>query len=510
MNLPSREECEGWDQAQVACFMSKNKMPECAAVVNRLRINGQKLLSLSDRDMSKFSVIHQPQLQKIVQDIKKNDGSLLNKLKRLKSKPVPKVPARDYRAEDCDDQLSDSDYDNDMYENPHEEHDDSYMPPPSHRAFTTTNSASFQRGEYLDNCHNQPERPPRKPLRPVKASKELPPKPPQGGSDEEDYIDPDGSNYDEDDYVQPDENPPPKPVQQGGNRTGRDHPRLPSPLPLRTPSPGVYIVPDKEESSLHLSASRLCPTPAKHSPSLPPKPGPRINIRSPVPVEEPIDDDEYEVCDPDNSSSNKPSDTPPKPFPKPLPRESPKPPLRPRPEIKPREFESRTLPVMPTEPKIPPKTFTLDLKRPKIPLPQFTSPKAADKSVSPEDESANQDKDADVYRKSWYANTCDRKTAYEVLYRANKDGAFMVRKSSGQDMQQPYTLVVIYHGRVYNIPIRFIPGTKQYALGSEKKGEEYFNSVAHIIENHQRTPLVLIDSQSNSKDSTKLCHPVKP
>lgn len=86
----------------------------------------------------------------------------------------------------------------------------------------------------------------------------------------------------------------------------------------------------------------------------------------------------------------------------------------------------------------------------------------------------------------------------------------MVRKSSGQDAQQPYTLVVFYKGRVYNIPIRFIPSTQQYALGSEKKGEEYFSSVSHIIENHQRTPLVLIDSHSNSKDTTKLCYPVKP
>lgn len=53
-----------------------------------------------------------------------------------------------------------------------------------------------------------------------------------------------------------------------------------------------------------------------------------------------------------------------------------------------------------------------------------------------------------------------------------QDGAFMVRKSSGQDAQQPYTLVVFYNGRVYNIPIRFIPTTQQYALGREKRGEE--------------------------------------
>ncbi|XP_020508924.2 B-cell linker protein isoform X1 [Labrus bergylta] len=512
MNLPSREECEGWDQAQVALFMCKNKMPDCATVVNRLRINGRRLLNLSNSDMNKFSLIHQPQLQKIVQDIKKNDGSLLNKLRRLKSKPVPKVPARDYRADDnrdCDDQLSDSDYDNDMYEDPREQHDDSYEPPPSHKEFTTTPSASFPRGEYLDNSRNRPERLPRKPLRPSKASKQLPPEPPPGGSDDEDYINPDSN--DEDNYVEPDENPPSNHVLLGGSRTGMDRPVMPSPLSTRQSSPGAHIFPDQQDGSLRRPTNRLCPTPAKHSPSLPPKPCPRI-MKSATNVQEPTEEDEYEVCDPNDGSCNIPVDGPPKFLPKPLPRErSPKPPTRPRPNFKQREFESRTLPAMPTEPKPQPKAFTLDLKRPKIPLPHFTSYKAADReAVSAEDGSADQDKDADVLRKPWYDNTCDRKTADDVLLRSNKDGAFMVRKSSGQDALQPYTLVVFYNSRVYNIPIRFMSATQQYALGREKKGEEYFRSVAHIIENHQRNPLVLIDSQNNSKDATKLCHPVKP
>lgn len=86
----------------------------------------------------------------------------------------------------------------------------------------------------------------------------------------------------------------------------------------------------------------------------------------------------------------------------------------------------------------------------------------------------------------------------------------MVRKSSGQDVQQPYTLVVLFKGRVYNIPVRFIPATQQYALGREKRGEEYFNSVSHIIENHQRLPMVLIDSQTNCNHTTKLSYPMKP
>lgn len=86
----------------------------------------------------------------------------------------------------------------------------------------------------------------------------------------------------------------------------------------------------------------------------------------------------------------------------------------------------------------------------------------------------------------------------------------MVRKSSGQDAQQPYTLVVFYRQRVYNIPIRFLAHTQQFALGREKTGEELFSSVSHIVENHQRNPLVLIDSQRNAKDATRLCFPVKP
>ncbi|XP_069001340.1 B-cell linker protein isoform X1 [Embiotoca jacksoni] len=509
MNLPSREECEGWDHAQVAFFLSKNEMQECAATVNRLKINGRRLLNLSAWDMSKFSLIHQPQLQKIVQDIRKNDGSLLNKLRRLKGKPLPNVPARDYRDDnrESNDQLSESDYDDDMYEDPRD--DDSYEPPPTHRVFTTT--PSFPRGEYLDSCRNRPSRPPRKPTRPDKPSKQLPPEPTLLGSDEEDYINPDAA--DEDNYVEPEENPPANPMMRTSNRTGRERPMLPSHLTERPPSPDFYEVPDKEASSSTPSASRLCPIPTTQSHSLTPKPSPRLNARrSPIPVQEPTGDDEYEICDPEDSSTDTPAEGPPPRLPRPLPKEkSPKPPLGLRPDLKPREFESRTLPAVHANPKPPPKAFTLDLKRPKIPLPQFTSPKPAERgSVSAENGSTDPDQLAGVYKKRWYATACDRRTADEALFRSNKDGAFMVRKSSGQDVHQPYTLVVFYKCRVYNIPIRFIPSTQQYALGREKRGEEYFSSVSHIIENHQKNPLVLIDTQSNSKDATKLCYPVKP
>ncbi|TKC42378.1 hypothetical protein EI555_003418, partial [Monodon monoceros] len=119
------------------------------------------------------------------------------------------------------------------------------------------------------------------------------------------------------------------------------------------------------------------------------------------------------------------------------------------------------------------------------------------------------EQEADVHCKPWYAGACDRKSAEEALYRSNKDGSFLIRKSSGHDSKQPYTLVVFFNKRVYNIPVRFIEATKQYALGRKKTGEEYFGSVAEIIKNHQHSPLVLIDSQNNTKDSTRLKYAVK-
>ncbi|KAM9727014.1 B-cell linker protein isoform 2-T2 [Menidia menidia] len=470
MNLPSRQECEGWDQAQVAFFMNKNNMQGLAATVSKLKINGQRLLNLSECDIGKFSLLHQPQLQKIVQDIKKNDGSLLDKLRRLKSKPRPNLPARDYRDDNReDDEFSIPEYDNDTVPSD----DDSYEPPPSLRFFTTTPSSSLQRGEYVDSCRERPSQPPRRPLRPGKASKQLPPKPTHPGSDEDEYINPDAMN--DDNYIQPEDDS----------------------------SPTLYEIPDSKDMSSSPPANRLCAVSSKPSQSFPPKPSPRMNVRRcPLPVPQPSCDGEHKVCDPDNSG-------PPPLLPRPLPKEgTPKLPLGLKPETRPRE--SRTLPVVTTDPKPALKSFTMEYKGPNR-IPQFTPPKPADRgSLASENGSTEQDKDADVYNKLWYAATCDRKTADDALLRFNKDGGFLVRKSSSQDAKQPYTLVVFYSGRVYNIPIRCIPGTQQYALGRKKIGEKYFSSVSHIIENHQRHPLVLIDGQCNTKDTTRLSYPVTP
>lgn len=54
-----------------------------------------------------------------------------------------------------------------------------------------------------------------------------------------------------------------------------------------------------------------------------------------------------------------------------------------------------------------------------------------------------------------------------------QEGSFLVRCSTAQNAQQPYTLVVLFNQKVYNIPVRFLKDSSSYALGKEgKKNEE--------------------------------------
>ncbi|TNM99649.1 hypothetical protein fugu_012682 [Takifugu bimaculatus] len=407
----------------------------------------------------------------------------------------------------------------------YEEQDDSYEPPPSHTPLATANSASFSGEEYL------------------------------GGYSSSLVV---GSGFllrrhrsllllllqttaTASRTVRP-RNPSSRP----GTLPGHSGPESPTWRAMRTTSTRTTLTPrtttwnqaegpdssfsdrsPNTQKRLFSLPGRPCTVPQSQFHSLPQMSGPRMNMRrSPTCEAEPTSDDEYEVCDP-GGSSHQPAEALRLP-PKPLPRErSPKPALKPRPDLNSREFENRLLPAA-VQPE-PQKALTPEPRRPQIP-PHFASGRKAE-APAPTAAPAlllnpavfgpaverrgapgwtEPDKDQEIRNKHWYAGACDRKTADEALLRSNQDGAFMVRKSSGQDAQQPYTLVVFYNGRVYNIPVRFIAATQQYALGREKSGEEYFNSLPHIIENHQRTPLVLIDGQNNTKDTTRLSYPVRP
>lgn len=53
-----------------------------------------------------------------------------------------------------------------------------------------------------------------------------------------------------------------------------------------------------------------------------------------------------------------------------------------------------------------------------------------------------------------------------------QDGAYTVRPSSGPHGSQPFTLAVLLHGRVFNVPIRRVDGGHHYALGREGRNHE--------------------------------------
>ncbi|XP_030235676.1 B-cell linker protein isoform X3 [Gadus morhua] len=396
------------------------------------------------------------QLQKIVQDISNNEDSLLNKWRRHRDKHGPKVPDRDYPVDHFEDTERWSDESD--YEEPPDA--DGYEDPPAHQVFTPSSSACFSRDNYVDSCRRPSSRLSRKPWTST-TTKPLPPEPCPAAGDNEDYIDPERSIRDNN------IKPAAKPL-QGVNSS----PVVSKPLRKLPCSPVVYEVTLPEENIPPVSRQTQ-PLQTKLSTRLI---SPRVILEQ--------SDTEFEAFDPDIS---------------------------------------QTIPKMSRGHPPPPKAFTADFRPPMIPLPQKPySRRQADLSLMVANGLQDMDEvkpflnsvlvttfKSDIDRQPWYANTCGRKTAEELLIQSNRDGSFLVRRSTGQDPQQPYTLVVLYKGRVYNIPVRFIQATQHYALGREKRGQQHFSSVSKIIENHLQNPLVLIDNHSNSRDITKLRHPVR-
>ncbi|CAK7299723.1 B-cell linker protein [Vulpes lagopus] len=435
------------------------------------------------------------QLQKMVHDIKNNEGGIMNKIKKLKVKAPPSVPQRDYASEnpvDEEEQWSDdfdSDYehpdehsDSEMYVLPAEETgDDSYEPPPAEQETRTIHPAlPFARGEYVDNRSSQRQSPtismtlPSKPDWPPPKAKarltstlpaltslqkpQVPPKP-RELEDEVDYVVPveDG----DENYIHPTE--------------GSSLPAEKAPMVNRSTKPSNSSKPASPPGTA--SGRNSGAWDAKSSPAAP-SPLPRAGKKPATPLK----------TTPVASTQNASSICEEKPIPAERHRTS---------SHRQENMQSSMFP--PTQKQIHHKP---------IPLPRFPeggSP-TVDGLFSSNPHLSEQE--ADIHCKPWYAGACDRKSAEEALYRSNKDGSFLIRKSSGHDSKQPYTLVVFFNKRVYNIPVRFIEATKQYALGRKKNGEEYFGSVAEIIKNHQYSPLVLIDSQNNTKDSTRLKYAV--
>lgn len=53
-----------------------------------------------------------------------------------------------------------------------------------------------------------------------------------------------------------------------------------------------------------------------------------------------------------------------------------------------------------------------------------------------------------------------------------QDGTFLVRDCSARSCTEPFVLVVFHGHRVYNVKIRFLESSGQFALGTGLRGDE--------------------------------------
>ncbi|XP_032509525.1 SH2 domain-containing protein 6 isoform X4 [Phocoena sinus] len=126
-------------------------------------------------------------------------------------------------------------------------------------------------------------------------------------------------------------------------------------------------------------------------------------------------------------------------------------------------------------------------------------------------QNASAAEEGDLLGQPWYSGNCDRHAVESALLRRQKDGAYTVRPSSGPRGSQPFTLAVLLHGRVFNIPIRRLDGGRHYTLGQEGRNhEELFSSVAAMVQHYLQRPLPLVDRHSGSRQLTCLLFPTKP
>ncbi|XP_070608525.1 LOW QUALITY PROTEIN: B-cell linker protein [Erythrolamprus reginae] len=500
--------------------------------------------------MSKFKKFQNEQVALICKTGK-------NTWDRLTSKPPPSIPPVDYVPDHTeeDEQWSDdfdSDYENpdhhsdsEMYVVPTEENcDDSYEPPPSeHEPKTVPIPFSCAQGVYADDKRSSKQEtwpspiPPNPPASLSKKPVNLPPPPPaiqkpklppNRLDDEADYVVPvDDEEDNEDNYIEPTEDSTSQPIKPPMvNRATK--PPCSVPLPS---TPDVYEIPEEEQKSsppLLRMSKPLPPKPAlrpsgghSHERSIPKESFTSDRNMLPFPRHRPSPKADPEVLgaqtDGNNSSNSAaefkiPSVNVPSPFPR-ITKKQMTPAIPPKPSLPDRDHlniaEDKPIPAerrrgSSQDMPLPPIPSSIQKPLPQKPPILSRSSEPVNPIIRSRSNSFQTEQDAGVLGQVWYMASSDRKIAEEALYKSNKDGSFLVRKSSGQDSKQPYTLVVFYNKRVYNIPIRFIESERQYALGREKTGEEHFDSVAEIIENHQRTSLVLIDSQNNTKDSTRL------
>ncbi|KAI4878747.1 hypothetical protein NFI96_028750 [Prochilodus magdalenae] len=187
-NIPSKSEVMSWDPPHLADFLRRRELSGCDKVIMKCNMNGQRFLNMSDNDLQKFPKLHAPLITKICREINKKEEKSMRSIFQ-KRNPAPAFQETvevvqddqgwdseefesDYETPDSNDEGDGSGGD---YESPAEEGgeaDNDYEPPPSeppddmqHHQFRF--AKPMGNSEYIDRGHDsvksQPPVPPARP-----------------------------------------------------------------------------------------------------------------------------------------------------------------------------------------------------------------------------------------------------------------------------------------------------------------------------------------------------------
>ncbi|XP_042567420.1 lymphocyte cytosolic protein 2a [Cyprinus carpio] len=470
-SLPSKSEVLSWDSQRLADFLKKRNLTGCDKVVTRYSISGQRFLSMSDNDLQKFPKLHAPLISKICQEI--NKKRIFPPIPMIRPSPVPSYPQppvehHEDQAWDSEEFESDDDYENPDsndegeasggdYESPEEgsDSDNSYEPPPTEPNEDTAQicpAKPMENSDYIDNNRTRG------------VSRSQPPVPPEPPT------------------PSPSHTPSKRQTVGLPMREERPLKRSPAPAVDRSKKPGALdrnqpaaVAGGRVTCSLDRTGQLPRRLPAVEPPGEPmriPKPSlPPLGVRRSASSVTP--GSQNRQPDPDHRKEFR-DDT--------------------------ARHNSNTFPMhvrnlSPRPPGTHGQSYQTDNVHPSRSLPGKLQ----------EGKRALHSFDMDP---AWYVGQVSRGEAENCLRRVNRDGTFLVRDSSNRSSNQPYTLVVLYQDKVYNIQIR--RNQDGFMLGTGLKSYETFDQVSDIINQHKHKPLLLIDAKNRESSQQNQCALIYP
>ncbi|XP_040908057.1 lymphocyte cytosolic protein 2a isoform X2 [Toxotes jaculatrix] len=479
--VPCRSDVMGWSPQQLADYLKRMNLSGCDKAVLKHSIGGSRFVNLSDNDLQKFPKLHAPMISKISSEISKKEerrGLFGKKTMPKYQEPDTTAEVHGWDEDEFDDEEFDDDYESPNtcdedgsggdYESPTDEGDgtNDYEPPPSEPpedlAHKLCPTLPIGDGDYIDNRDNHvSSRGPPPALCPRPPVSTLSPRMPGESSSRRDLSPHCGGR--------PSGKFPSEPPQIfRDNKPGRESGSNSSPVrgPHRN-TPGTRSWKPQQDIQDPPTWSKPPALPPSSN-SLARAPHSRFDARR----EQPHDEAPKHNTFPLNSKS-----------------------LPPRPGLPgpPSRHGDSLPPSVPTAGSLPHKLHSAKAEH------RGSFVGSERQSFRPPNTTSHtQELDP-----LWYVGKVTRGQAEGCLKRVHKDGAYLVRDSTRQQANQPFTLMVFYQDKVYNIQIR--QQNQQFLLGTGLKVQESFPSVSDIIGHYSQSPLLLIDAKNRSASQQNQC-----